>query len=209
MKISKTEIALDRIEIMYHKYGTQIFMGHSGGKDSTVLLHLVQQIIPNIMLVHNVKPMLGESNDPVSKLTEMHPYTLDFIYRNVARSNLIHFMPASNMKKFIKNYGLVCQIDGSRACEYTRKGKSSEIVRDGAQVSRDTMTEVVETGLFDLTMSYPIYDWSDDDIFDYIFKHGLQISSEYIDNCEIFNYFMRKDASKLSFVGEEKCLNLS
>ena len=182
----KIDQALNRIEYRYSKYGSiGLFTGHSGGKDSTVLLNLAQQINPDIIIVHNVKPMLGPGINEHDHLTEMHPETLEFLYSKVCKENTLHFLHSSNMKRFVSMYGLKCQLDGARASEWNRAGKSSEIIINGEKVNRKDMPEFAEHGMFGLSFCFPIYDWSDDDIFDYISLKNLSISAEYLKNGEL------------------------
>jgi hypothetical protein len=168
-------------------------MGHSGGKDSTVLLHLTKQVCTNIRIVHNVKPMLGHSGDAVGALTEQHPATLEFLYTTVCVDNAVAFMHSSKMDSYVYSHALECQLDGSRACESDRAGKSSQFIKDGVQVSRIEMTEFEEHGIFGLSICYPLFDWTDDDIFDYIMINSLPISQEYFMNGEIAAYLERKE----------------
>ena len=184
----RTELALRRIIDTFYKNG-RVITGHSGGKDSVVIHDLVRRAgrVP-YAVIHNVKPLLGTSNDPVAALTEMHPETLDFLYTNVCKDYQVQFMHSSKMQAYVATHGINCQIDGSRHSEHTRQGKSSQIIVNGKSVSREYMTDYIKNGIFGLNLSYPIFDWSDDDVFEYITTNKLAISDEYIKNGELAAY---------------------
>lgn len=185
----KEHAALVRVKEAIDLYGTMTFVGHSGGKDSCVIHHMAQRFKPDITLVHNVKPMLASvSNDAVAKLTAMHESTLEFLYSNVALKNRMSFMPAHMMERFIRENNLKCQIDGARIAEANRPGKSSNFIHNGINVNRKDLKPFIENGMFGLYVCYPIFDWSDDDVFDYIVKHEIQLSDEYFENGEIMAY---------------------
>lgn len=187
----KIKIAIDRINKAFDK-NKRVITGHSGGKDSVVINYLVWlSECTKYATIHNVKPLLGTSNDPVGALTEMHPDTLNFLYTSVCLHNEIVFMHSSNMKEYIDKNSIDCQIDGSRRCEFDRAGKSSMFIANGEMVSREFITDYVENGIFGLNMSYPIFDWSDDDVFELITSRDLPLSDEYIKNGELAAYYAK------------------
>lgn len=189
----KLHVALTRVADAFEKFGNKVFLGHSGGKDSCVIHHLVKTLTRDPIIVHNVKPMLSEvESDPIAKLTAMHPSTLEFLYSTVARKHHVDFMPAIMMENFVKNKGLLCQIDGARVAEANRPGKSSNFIKNGINVNRKELTPFVENGMFGLSVCYPIYDWSDDDVFDYLVENRIEVSDEYIENGELMEYLERK-----------------
>lgn len=185
MNQDKVTIALDRIFQAYERFGDSLFIGNSGGKDSCVILHLAQQIYPDITIVHNVKPLLGTSGDPVAALTEQHPATLDFMYTHLCKHNSIVFTHSSLMPDWLEANGKKCQIDGARRSEWDRPGKSSNIIVDGQNVNRQYMPEFVESGIFGMSLVYPIVDWQDKDVFDYLAENDIPFSDEYVLNGEL------------------------
>lgn len=172
----KIHNALFHIRKVLEQPNTLVAVAHSGGKDSQVILHLTKQINPFLPLIHNVKPMLGTSDEP---LTEMHPATLEFLYTVVAKENTLTCLHASNMPEFIKESKISCQIDGSRASEYNRKGKSANFIVEGESASREKLRPFIEKGIFGLNICYPIYDWTDEDVFEYIRLNNIPLSKEY------------------------------
>jgi 3'-phosphoadenosine 5'-phosphosulfate sulfotransferase (PAPS reductase)/FAD synthetase len=174
-----------------------VMVGHSGGKDSQVISHLVREVltcpVEKPYFVHNVKPIYIRDMNPVEKLTAMDPMTLEFLYTKVCREIDITFMHSSQMPEFIEFNDIGCQIDGARSCESGRQGKSGEIIVRGEPVSRDLMGPFVEEGMFGISFIYPIFDWSDDDVFDYLVENSIPFSMEYLKNGEYYAYQGRKE----------------
>jgi len=192
----RTATAIDRIKAAFWVNDGDVISGHSGGKDSVVIDDLIRRSnYEPAYIVHNVKPLLGTSGDPVAALTEMHPLTLEFLYTDVCMKRTITFMHSSRMSDWLLCVNVKCQIDGSRLCEFSRSGKSSQFIMNGVSTSRSEMTEYVKNGIFGLNMSYPIYDWSDDDVFEYIHENGLNISKEYDVNGEYDDWKRRNNIS--------------
>ena len=184
----KEHAALVRVKEAVDLYGNMLFVGHSGGKDSCVIHHMTQRFMPEVTLVHNVKPMLSSVGGHIEELTAMYPSTLEFLYSNVALKNRMSFMPSHMMERFIRDSNLKCQIDGARIAEANRPGKSSNFIHNGINVNRQNLKPFIENGMFGLHVCYPIFDWSDDDVFDYVVKHEIQLSDEYFENGEVMTY---------------------
>ena len=193
MNQEKVNSALHHIRRAFDLFGKAMFTGHSGGKDSVVIHHLTKQIVQDFVTVHNVKPMLGTSGDPVAALTEQHPKTLLFLYEYVTKHHPVVFMHSSFMPEYVKNNNLKCQIDGARISEAGRAGKSSNFVMNGETHNRKDLVPLVAGGLFGIHFCYPILDWTDDDVFDYIFENQLHLSEEYFDNGEVQAYKERRN----------------
>lgn len=183
-------------KIIEHAFNVneKVLVGNSGGKDSTVILELTKMVAAQraantknsgFVIVHNVKPMLSDSLDPVQKLTAMHPETLEFLYSEICRNNPVVVMHSSKMAQYLAAYKFTCQIDGARRVEYNRPGKSSEFIMDGKNVNRLELPPYVECGLFDISFAYPIFDWEDKDVFDFCYFHELNLSREYEMNGEL------------------------
>lgn len=140
-----------------------LYIGHSGGKDSVVIHWLMQQAFPN-----NTYPVL---HTPKPQETDVD--TIFFLY---SRPFPIMYVP----KEVHGRFGFKTQVDGSRRDEYTRTdGRSTHIIKDGQEVSREHMTMFVQNGLFGLNFVYPIVDWSNEDVWACIYKNQLDISPEY------------------------------
>lgn len=144
--------ALDRVnQLVANQPG--FCVGHSGGKDSSVVHHLVN--------------VLAELNLPVAHTSKtkgfnaIHPKTLEFLY---SRPFVIELYPEGT------NFPYAGQVDGTRASEAERLNKSTDLIVNGEAINRKYMTEYNPSGLFGMQFVYPIYDWTDEDVWEY---HGL------------------------------------
>jgi len=163
---NKVSEAIARIQKWSSRYGETMYLGHSGGKDSCVITDLVLRAErSDVMIVHNPKP-------------ETHPETVKFLYE-FAQVYPIVFVPPIKMGDFVEMMGFDAQLDGSRRAEHNRTERSTDIIIDGKNVSRERMKSVVEEGIFGLTILYPIYDWTDDEVWEYIETYKVRISDEY------------------------------
>lgn len=189
--MTKVELALHRIKHLHRLFvSTNVFVGHSGGKDSCVILHLAKQVFPHIHIVHNVKPILGTGDKEEDKLTEMYPETLAFLYEEVCKKNTVTLMHSSKMEDYVRSKGFLCQIDGARVAEAGRIGKSANFIYEGQNINRaelpNYLTEgLLPFGIFGLHICYPIYDWEDEDVFRYLIKNQIPFSAEYENNGEL------------------------
>lgn len=155
---------LDLIQKYYDKFGSKMFVATSGGKDSTVILDLALKVNEFITIIHNPKP-------------ETHPDTVQFLYE-LSQKIEVFYIPSKYMPEFINRNKLKCQIDGTRISEFNRTDKSSDIIINGQIVSRTEMTNHGE-GIWGLENIYPIYDWTDNDVFQYCRDNKLTLSKEY------------------------------
>jgi 3'-phosphoadenosine 5'-phosphosulfate sulfotransferase (PAPS reductase)/FAD synthetase len=163
---NKIKESLRRIRSNVATYGESIFLGHSGGKDSCVIMHLAKQVAPNMLVVHNPKPSSSIA-------------TIQFLYQ-MAVGRQITFVPIMDMERFTLRHRLTMQIDGSRMAEaYRTDGRSNNIIENGKEISRDIMKVTAWRGLFGLTFLYPIFDWTDRDVWDYIKMMQIKVSDEY------------------------------
>lgn len=197
----KVDSALKHIEHAIEAFGPNaIFLGHSGGKDSCVIYSLTKRLLPDAIVVHNVKPLLGTSGDPVAALTEQHPLTLEFLYTQVALVDTVQLLHSSRMVEFLERNCLRCQVDGARRSEAGRAGKSANFIMDGQNVNRASLPSFVVEGIFGISMCYPIFDWTDDDVFQYLIENNVPFSDEYRKNGELAayleSYLERKNESK-------------
>lgn len=170
---SKIEMAKERLRSCADVFGcdaSNIYVAHSGGKDSVVVHHLAVKVFgERITTIHTPK---------VSGFNKVHPDTIDFLYQVAATNNLFMIRDA-DMRQFLDDYVLLVQVDGTRRDEADRTDRSSNVVVDGKDVSRTEMTWFTVDGLFGQGCVFPIYDWSDDDVWEYIRKFKIAYSQEY------------------------------
>jgi 3'-phosphoadenosine 5'-phosphosulfate sulfotransferase (PAPS reductase)/FAD synthetase len=110
--------------------------------------------------------------------SDIQPHTVRFI-SDLGKEKEINFVIPAEMEAFIKLTDLKCQVDGTRMDEFTRTEKSSDLIQNGENVSRENMQHFVENGIFGLTILYPIYDWTEDEVWKYINANNIEISKEY------------------------------
>lgn len=151
--------------LLDNPFGTDVYAGTSGGKDSSVICDLYlryceqAQIKPQI--IHNKKTIV----DP---LTVKHLYSLSYP---------IIYCSSADTKNCTDR---TIQVDGSRIAECSRtNGRSTDFICNGQSINRKDMTLYNARGLFDLRFIYPIYDWSDEQVWTYIYAHKLPVSEEY------------------------------
>lgn len=154
----------------------KFFIGHSGGKDSTTVYNLTKVAMRRMgrnpedpdrfpIVIHNPK-------------NDTHADTVDFLYE-LTKSQVVMFVPSKLMDHCVRGMGLVLEIDGTRKAEFTRTDKSSNYISNGVEYSRENMPDFVENGIFGLDLLYPIYDWSDDEVFAFHDLWKLKLSKEY------------------------------
>jgi 3'-phosphoadenosine 5'-phosphosulfate sulfotransferase (PAPS reductase)/FAD synthetase len=142
-----------------------IYVGTSGGKDSVVAYNLMCKLYPTLSpkILHTAKPSVT------------HPKTLDFLY---SRPYPILYVPKGHpLPDEFKT-----QVDGTRASEFDREdGRSTDVIVGGVSVSRENMPLFVRNGLFGLNFIFPIFDWTDEQVWAYIFKNNIPYSDEYLE----------------------------
>lgn len=85
----KIQITQTRIIEWYNYWGGQVFVAFSGGKDSTVLLHIARKIFPEIRAVFNDTGL-------------EYPEIRDFVK---TIDNVVWLKPSMNFRKVIETYG--------------------------------------------------------------------------------------------------------
>ena len=193
----KIKIAEIRIREMLKWYAPhEVYVGHSGGKDSSTVLSLVQSVTDSINVIHNGKRSFDKNRDEKSGPTDVDVRTLEFLYQyTLSQTNFITFVKTSKMKDYLagpgKHYRV--QIDGTRIDEFGRDAKSNTFEINGVQVSRLEMTHWFQNGLFGLNFLCPIYDWSSEDVFNYHKIKGIPLSTEYLDDAEYIEWKKQED----------------
>lgn len=163
---AKIEKSLKQLRDIYHTYGSlHTYVAHSGGKDSCVIHDLVKRVTHNPKLIHNPK-------------TSTHWLTNQFVDNLEKECNLVK-VQSESMELYVKLHDFKAQIDGTRIDEKDRTEKSDDFIVDGSNVNRESLTSFVEKGIFGLSIVYPIYDWTETEVWQYIKNNNLKISGEY------------------------------
>jgi len=106
VKIAKTKL---RLKEWYDHFNGQVYVSFSGGKDSTVLLHIARQLYPNIEAVF---VDTGLEYPEIRKFVA----TID---------NVTYLKPIKPFNEIIKEYGYpIISKDVALRIEYARKGSS-------------------------------------------------------------------------------------
>lgn len=144
-----------------------VYVGHSGGKDSVLVRWLTDKVLGSgVMTVHTPKPT-GVRN-------EVHPLTKEFLY---GLNRPVLYVPDGES---LPKLGYTIQIDGTRIAEADRRdGRDVGLVVEGKEVSRNETPLYLEKGLFGQKFCYPIYDWSDEEVWAAIFHYDIPLSPEY------------------------------
>lgn len=179
--ITETE-ALNLIEQALSR-AIKPIISFSGGKDSTVVLHLVRRIAPNIPARF--------ANTGVES-----PETIEFI-KTVP--NLIEVGPLKSFWKCVKEYGLPrpkvkAKSHGNMCCKYLKErpqDKHSEANGIDLEFSGLTAAESNQRKLTLMRMGplyqlkngrwrcHPIHDWTEADVWDYIHRYNIPYNSIY------------------------------
>lgn len=158
--------AVHRLTYMNPKALGESYVGHSGGKDSVLIHHLV-----GMTFGHDRVPVLHTPK--LEGPNTVHPLTRDFLY---SRPYPIIYYPGRPTL-----IGYTDQVDGTRKFEATRNdGRSTNVIFDGEDVPRDKMREFTDNGLFGLRVYFPIYDWTDAQVWAAIHVLKIPYSLEYV-----------------------------
>lgn len=163
----KFDLACERLAGLPKDLEDAAYIGTSGGKDSVTTLYLCEAVygIGTLPIVHSPKPE-GVEN-------AVHPLTKEFIY---SMDRVVTYCPL----KLHGSLGHKTQFDGTRVSEWDRSnGRSVDVVSQGQQISRKEVTLYMRDGLFGLNFVYPIFDWSDEDVWAAIVTFGIPFSPEY------------------------------
>jgi len=193
----KLKRSLETIEWVYKRFNTMI--AWSGGKDSTVVLHLALKVDPNILVVF-------------SNTTNEYPETLKYV-RNLAKERNLNFIEIRPKKSFwqcMNEYGFPrmrwhrhpernTKLGGTPRCCYwlkhepaarVIKEKNIEAVLRGLTIEESwvrrqsiltrSMMKVVKTNVpYPVVYCDPIAFWREDEIWEYIENSKIPYNPAY------------------------------
>jgi len=164
--------------------GSRPVVAFSGGKDSSVVLHLVRQIMPSIPAVW------------CNTLVE-HPETVKFCR---AQSDVVELKPKTTFWKCVEKYGwpmtkAKARTHGNRCCLWLKEKPAEEwykehqidLVFTGLTEgeSRNRMMFLKRCGPLYFAKSYsqwrchPIWNWTETDVWGYLRSNGLKYNPIY------------------------------
>lgn len=144
MLTEKIKEAQNRIEECLSVYGrNRSYSAFSGGKDSRATLKLVQSVYPEVTIIHNGHA--GEEvGDQVGVLCIREP-------------------KAAMVPIFLQTVDLRLQFDG------TRRDEDKTVIFEGEEIHRSQMpTWKCSNGVFGLSCCFPLWDWTEEEVFAYL-----------------------------------------
>lgn len=151
--------------------GMKIYSGNSGGKDSAVLDHLLQR--SGIVYYSFYCNTTIDPKGTIGHIRENYPHT-EILHPKKSFYQLVEEkgLP-TRLNRYccdiLKEYGSVGRavFEGVRSCE-----SSNRQGRDYIQCDRRKSQKGAKH-------IYPLYDWTDDDIWDYIQRHSIKLAPAY------------------------------
>lgn len=157
--VKRLKATLDK----HYKFSTsRICIGHSGGKDSCLVTYMARSWKLSLVCLHTPK---------VEGANAVHEITRRFLYEHVNNVLYLKGIP----------HPFDCQIDGTRIAENNRTdGRSTTVNVSGQEISREAMSEWSARGLFNMRFAYPIFDWSDIEVWAALHVFNIPYSREYL-----------------------------
>lgn len=182
------------------------YVAVSGGKDSMAMLHLVQQVIPDVWVRHwdygralvpgpfeqEILEGIGSMVEPDRICTELRPGGNNLSARNsdVISSGFFKYLPAA-----IQKHGWGHCFLGIRASESNRR--NSRIIAAGRNRPNG-----VEPGYNGLTItSFPVQGWTGRDVWSYVVSNDISVPSVYKQLAKIHGSY--EDARFVTFFDHE------
>ena len=138
----KVEAAQELMKQAFERHGNKIYSAFSGGKDSKAVLKLARSVNPNVIVIHNTHNGEDTHGEP---------------------GVLAVKGPKDIVPLFLKTVELEAQFDG------TRQDEDKEVVFDGEYIHRSKMTRnMTEQGLFGLTVYFPLYNFTEEEVYEYL-----------------------------------------
>ena len=125
----KVSLTKQRIREWVHRYGEDgVYISFSGGKDSTVLLHIVREMYPDIPAVFV---------DTGLEFPEIRSFVRNF-------DNVVWLKPKKNFRKVIEEYGYPFISKEVSECVYAAKKYLTEVLQEiGSDRQTDRQTDAI------------------------------------------------------------------
>jgi len=138
IKIAKSKL---RIEEWYRYFSGKVYVSFSGGKDSTVLLHLVRSLYPEVV---------GVYSDTGLEFPEIRNFVKE-------TENVVWLKPKMNHKEIIKTYGY--PVIGKEVADCIEGGRKGQIYRlnrlNGILKNKDGGKSRYDTSKYKFLMDAP------------------------------------------------------
>ena len=172
----KAEIAQSRINTCIQKINpNEVYVAYSGGKDSAVVLDISYKVFKPTVIMNGWLEVQLEWEDKDNFLDAVRLMNTILPEKYPNARGVITTAPKANGIEIVKRLGFSRQIDGTRAAEHSRTGKSTSFVRNGCIINRKYLDNYfVKEGLSGLSMIYPIFDWTDEEVLEYVKVNGLR-----------------------------------
>jgi len=152
-----------------------IYVGNSGGKDSAVVEHL---------MLRQKKNGGGCYNSFYANTTIDPPGTIKHIRKNYPDTKILQ--PKESFYQLVERKGLPTRLN-RYCCEFLKEyGSVGKIVFEGVRSAesrkrqnRDYIQCDTRKWQKGAQHVYPIYDWSDDDVYAYIAKYNIELAPHY------------------------------
>ena len=169
----KEEQAVRLLQSAGNGYDQPIEVGYSGGKDSDIILHLSRRAGINIRPIYK-----NTTIDPPGTIKHVMENGVEVMRPEKSFFKLMEEMGMPNRFyrsccRFLKEYKVLDRsILGVRKAESTKRAEQYEEPTECRVYGRGRKKETAEA-------FYPILDWSDEDVLNYIARHGIKLHPLY------------------------------
>jgi phosphoadenosine phosphosulfate reductase len=169
----KEEQAVRLLQSAGNGYDQPIEVGYSGGKDSDIILHLSRRAGINIRPIYK-----NTTIDPPGTIAHVKEQGAEVMRPEKSFFKLMEEMGMPNRFqryccRFLKEYKVLDRsIMGVRKAESTKRAEQYEEPTECRVYGRGRKKETAEA-------FYPILDWSDEDVLNYIARHGIKLHPLY------------------------------
>lgn len=162
----KIQVAQTRLIEWYQKFGGKVYVSFSGGKDSTVLLHIARQLYPDIEAVFV---------DTGLEYPEIREFVKTF-------SNVTWLRPEINFREVIKTYGYpMINKDVSRCISVARRCPNG---KTAMKFNANNPYDAKYGGRYSIVKWNKLTDWTEQDVLEYLRRYKVPYASVYGDIVE-------------------------
>lgn len=169
--MKKVQQAIQRIKVASHiaeRHGERLTVCFSGGKDSQVMLHLVQRAGVPFRAVYNVT-------------TIDHPLNVNFIRQNYPIVDFVH--PELNFWDLCKKKKALPTMKKRFCCSYLKESSAGYIKAIGVRREESNKRKNYEVAQYEhkgkRIRFYPIIDWLEWEVWEYIEDNSIPVNPCY------------------------------